>query len=270
MHCIQRDNRKIYVANNHQQYIADIEDAFDYYFNCTETHSEDGFLIADFSVPAYHKVIGFNDFKVHFHSFPESIGTINMYLDALQIKENMTILDLGSYSGFTSIMFSKEMNGTGNIIAVEPDVLNIESIKINLDRYPIKNIILEESAMYSKDTTLQFSSEGNQGSYLEDIWGFNRGNIIDVNAITLSTLANKHNLSKVDLIKCDIEGSEKYIFNDLDFFTKFKPTIVIELHDINIETIMSSLRQFNYLAEKIFINIPEIERFEMYKIYIPE
>ena len=74
-----------------------------------------------------------------------------------------------------------------------------------------------------------------------------------VNSITLESLALKYDLQKVDFIKCDIEGAETEIFDQPNFFLKFKPKIIIECHSIRgkltTEACKATLAKFGYKFE---------------------
>jgi len=51
----------------------------------------------------------------------------------------------------------------------------------------------------------------------------------------LSTFCTNNKIDKVDFIKIDVEGCEEFIFNDVDFFVKYKPTVYIQLHNFWFE-----------------------------------
>jgi hypothetical protein len=47
----------------------------------------------------------------------------------------------------------------------------------------------------------------------------------------LSTFCKNNKIDNVDFIKIDIEGSEELIFDDIEFFEKYKPTVYVQLHN---------------------------------------
>ena len=76
-----------------------------------------------------------------------------------------------------------------------------------------------------------------------------------VNSITLSDIVSTNNLTKVDFIKCDIEGGELAILKDKSFFNRFKPKMIIETHFVDNEMttnkIINGLREYGYTCRLI-------------------
>ena len=110
--------------------------------------------------------------------------------------------------------------------------------------------------MWKNNDGISFSSEGSMGSSAVDLVGSDRGGVVNiVNSITLESLAAKYNLQRVDFIKCDIEGGETEIFDQPDFFKKFRPKIIIECHLISgrltTEACKKVLSKFRYRFEVI-------------------
>lgn len=265
---IQSDNM-IRISIRHSIYSHDIINSFQYYFNSVEPLNYNGYNLVDYSTSRYHDVIGYNKHPIFFSSFAEPIITTNQYLDFANLKPNSVVLDLGAYSGLTSILFKNIVEYDGKVIAVEADDNNINAINKNFKIYEdlTKNKInLLSGAVWSNDDGLVFSNEGNMGSSAISIVGINRGNIKNVNSYKLSTIAQKFNLEKIDFIKCDIEGGESVIFEDTAFFETFKPRIIVEPHYMGNKTttekVMNDLKKFDYtfkLIEQKGVDLPLIE-----------
>jgi FkbM family methyltransferase len=180
-----------------------------------------------------------------------------------------TISANGQYSGLTSIIFSQSVGKTGTVVAVEADLVNAECIKRNIQnykKYSDNKILLLEGAVWENTNGLMFSTEGNMGSSAKDIVGSNRGLVRKIPSFTLSSIVEMFNLSRVDFIKCDIEGAEKVIFKDKNFFMQFRPRIIIEPHIVdNLETseiCITELEKYGYKSKKINqkgVHLPLIE-----------
>ena len=223
----------IRVSHLHVVYLEDILNSFPYYVDAVSPFKESGKNIVDYSTPRYHDINGFDAFPVLFPSFSEPLITTTQYLQFAKLGEGSTAMDLGSYSGLSSILFSSAVGSTGTVVAVDADQLNIECIKrnfLNYKKHSNKNILLLEGAVWEHEEGLEFSCEGNMGSSAARIVGNKRGSVIKVPSFTLSSIADKFSLKSVDFIKVDIEGAENVIFNDHKFFRKFSPRIIIETH----------------------------------------
>ncbi|MDB4135732.1 FkbM family methyltransferase [Gammaproteobacteria bacterium] len=232
-----RDNNNVVrLSKKHWFYGNDILRGFNYYFNSVKPINNNGFKLVDFSTPRFHEVNGFNLMPIFFPSFCEPMSTNDQYLDFANLSSGSVVLDLGAYSGLTSILFKELVGQSGKVIAVDADKINLESIKKNFYLYSKisgNNIDIVEGAIWNHCDGLSFSSEGNMGSSASDIVGDHRGDNALTKSYTLSKLAEIFNLEKVDFIKCDIEGAEQVIFEDSNFFFKFKPRIIIECHNVD-------------------------------------
>lgn len=265
------DNMKrcVRISSKHSIYIGDVLNSFDYYFSAVIPLEIQGLLLADYSTPRYHKVIGYDLHPIMFASFAESMVTTQQYLDFAKLQNGSIVLDLGAYSGLSSIIFDQLIGSKGRVISVEPDQLNIKCIKNNFDLYKKisgRKIELLEGAIWKDNGGIAFSTEGNMGSSAVEYVGEFRGETTLVKTFTLSTLVKKYNLLKVDFIKCDIEGAESVIFDDNAFFDLFKPRIIIEPHiigtGITTNDCVTKLVKYGYKCKEVYqsgVTLPLLE-----------
>lgn len=138
------------------------------------------------------------------------------------------IIDGGANVGYASIFFANKYKNA-HIIAVEPEKSNIELLKENTSYYP--NIEIIESAIWNENTYLKVKDIG-LGN-----WGFivEKTKLSDIGAfkaITIQTLLEESGYEKIDILKLDIEGSEKEIFtNNYEDWLDKVSILIIELHD---------------------------------------
>jgi len=255
---ISRDTRVVRISLKHLIYAPDIINSFDYYFGAVESQHFDNRHLVDYSSPRYHNVIGFELMPVLFSSFCEPIMTTNQYLDFANLEPGLTVLDLGAYSGLTSIVFKEIVGRLGRVISVDADLQNINTIRANLNLYKKitgNGIDILYGAVWNHTGGLSFSMEGNMGSSASDIVGIHRGSIAKVKSFTLSELCRIGGIDSVDFIKCDVEGAESVIFEDEEFFRRWQPRIIVEPHyKDGIETTdkcISDLERFGYTFKKI-------------------
>jgi hypothetical protein len=77
----------------------------------------------------------------------------------------------------------------------------------------------------------------------------------DLRSIEIKDIFNKYNLQQLDVLKLDIEGAEKFLFENTDYATSFLKRvsiIAIELHDEYdvAESILSVLANNNFDMHK--------------------
>jgi FkbM family methyltransferase len=143
-------------------------------------------------------------------------------------------------------------------VAVEADESNITAIKKNFSTYKKlsgRDLQLIFGAAWSHCNGVSFSTEGNMGSSALEILKNNRGKLKDVPSYTLTGITEVASLSRVDFIKCDIEGAEAVVFSDDNFFKQHKPRIIIETHVINGEDTtgkcITDLERHGYKCERL-------------------
>jgi len=150
-----------------------------------------------------------------------------------QIKNQpKVIIDAGANIGLASIYFANKYPNS-KIIAIEPEKNNFLLLKKNTELYP--NIIPLQAALWDKNEEIELVDPG-----LGE-WGFMTENkSVDaklgahchkVAAVTVDKIIKEYKLDKVDILKIDIEGAEKEVFNDTSAWLDNTNSIIIELHE---------------------------------------
>jgi len=133
------------------------------------------------------------------------------------------IVDCGANIGITSLFFaSRYRNAT--IYSVEPHPANFALLQQNVKGQP-RIVPINAAIVGLPCPSVHFSTE-------RPAWG-NRietsGVGLEVPAITISQLCEMHTVDRLDLLKIDIEGAEREVFNHADFLSRVALG-VIELH----------------------------------------
>jgi FkbM family methyltransferase len=158
---------------------------------------------------------------------------INEDYDFLVETPPKVIVDAGANIGLASVYFANKYPGA-KIIAIEPEKANFELLKRNVE--PYRNIIPIHSALWNRSETIQLVDPG-LGS-----WGFmtEKANTSEstlgkfshtVKAMTLDKIIADHQLNKIDILKIDIEGAEKEVFEDASSWIEKVEALIIELHE---------------------------------------
>lgn len=143
------------------------------------------------------------------------------------------IIDAGANIGLSSIYFANNYPGA-RIIAIEPEESNFEILIKNVAAY--KNITPVKAALWYENTTIKLFDPG-QGK-----WGFivkgqdahkgKDGNpLCDVLGLTINNVMEKFEISHIDILKIDIEGAEKEVFNHSHSWIEKVDSLIVELHD---------------------------------------
>ena len=137
------------------------------------------------------------------------------------------IIDGGSNVGLFAVLM-KNKYPEAKIICIEPDPENFELMKANISYY--NNVFCENSGLWNKDTKLKVYDKYNSGK-----WGLVVEEDIEkgtVSAISMDTLFKKYSIEKVDVMKIDIETSERQLFStNFENWLPKNKIVIIELHD---------------------------------------
>lgn len=164
-------------------------------------------------------------------------------------NEPKIILDIGANVGYTSVYYAQKFPNA-QIYCLEPDIDNFRVLQKNVSRYP--NIKACNGALYDKDMYLYIYDPG-----LGE-WGFQVSETPSntskkVSSYSFESLLKLWNIQNqnIDILKLDIEGSEKEVFEaNTDFLNKVK-VLFIETHDRFRAGTSQVL--FNVMKDKDFI-----------------
>lgn len=138
------------------------------------------------------------------------------------------IIDAGANIGLTSIFLANKYP-QANIIALEPDTENFNLLKTNVEVYP--NVYPEPAGLWGKEAHLKIVDKGvgNNAFTVEEVAP---GTNDALKAHSVKSIMKRMNWENVDLLKIDIEGSEKEVFAcGYETWLPLVKVLVIELHD---------------------------------------
>lgn len=136
-----------------------------------------------------------------------------------------TIVDCGANIGLSAVYFANKFpNAT--VIAIEPDNHNFEYLEKNTIPYP--NIQCLQRAVWPVPAKMEVIDPGNGGWSLQT----KTSESGTMQSITIEEIMEVFQFSQIDLLKIDIEGAEKELFEShYDYWLAKTGTIAIELHD---------------------------------------
>jgi FkbM family methyltransferase len=157
-------------------------------------------------------------------------------------KKGDTVIDVGGNIGQTAMMFSKTVGKDGKIISFEPYYKTFECFKENLSlNKDLENIKIENLGLGEKKETLGMLEECTTNSGGNRITTSNSDqniHLIQVEIMSLDEYYEEHKLfiSKIDLIKIDVEGFEMKVLNGAKkILNAFHPKLFIEIDDTNLK-----------------------------------
>jgi FkbM family methyltransferase len=136
-----------------------------------------------------------------------------------------TIVDVGANVGLASVYFANRYP-SAKIIALEPEPSNFAVLVKNVA--PYRTITSVNAALWKEDTQVHVGVESDDAGK----WAFKvvPAGGSQVRGVTMQTLMRETGLGSIDLLKVDIEGGEKEVFESCDWLQSVK-VMIIELHD---------------------------------------
>lgn len=148
------------------------------------------------------------------------------------LKPPRTIVDAGANIGLASIYFANRFPDS-KIIAIEPERSNFELLATNIA--PYKNITGVHAALWheNKKINLVDPNLGKWGFMTQSGDGLEKfgSTLHEVQGMTIDTLMNQEGLDHIDVLKIDIEGAEREVFENTSTWIAKVDSLIVELHD---------------------------------------
>jgi FkbM family methyltransferase len=152
---------------------------------------------------------------------------VNREYDVQANKLPQIILDAGANIGCASIWFANKYPDA-KIISIEAQQENFELLKENV--FPYKNIIPIHAAIWN-ESGIFLDIELEDGKYQDGFTVKETNKNGSVKSITIDKIMQDFNLERIDILKMDIEGAEKEVFEKPEKWINKVGTILIELHE---------------------------------------
>lgn len=164
----------------------------------------------------------------------ESHEPLTTHLMINELKQDMICVDLGSNIGYYAVIESNLIGETGKIFAIEPSPVNFPVLKSNLENQKMNNFLAFNIAIGDKNEEMEFiiSSKSNWSKIRMNNEKINpEDKIIKIPVKTLDSFVNENNITKIDILRMDVEGFEYNILLGANkILEKFKPKIFVEIH----------------------------------------
>lgn len=159
-------------------------------------------------------------------TFEEIFGEHHYWLPFADF-EPRSILDLGANVGYASVYFAAHWLAA-EILAVEPAPASAELLRKNIAAWP--RIAHLRAAVWPHPTRVSIANPGDE----PNAFRMSEAALAAADAIpayTIAQLLERQGWRRVDLLKMDIEGAEREIFQNGSDWLDRVDVLIIELHD---------------------------------------
>jgi FkbM family methyltransferase len=160
------------------------------------------------------------------------------------------IVDIGANVGVTALVLS-QIPGA-RVVCYEPDAGNCAFLRGNIERNGISNVNVVQAAVAGSDGALEFQTDAEStGGRLVAAGAALSKTALKVDTVSLSRVLEQFDEHQVDLIKCDCEGGEYTIIEQLTPAIAARiRNLSIEVHDLdssqNLQAISAKLSSLGY------------------------
>ena len=147
------------------------------------------------------------------------------------------IIDAGANIGTSAIYFAKQYPEV-KIVAIEAEYSNYCILRENIAEY--ENITPVHAALWGSNCKKEIKDRktGHWGYTVSDAEEHSSNTGQFVHCMTLNRVMKDYDFERIDILKIDIEGGEKDVFENSNGWIDSVETIVAELHDrINMDVI---------------------------------
>lgn len=170
-----------------------------------------------------------NDLKVALASLGDEFKCI---VEEYNNKDPKVIVDAGGYIGTSALFFSKVFPNA-LVFTIEPSSTNYKILKENVEG--VKNIIPINAALGPEkgEASLKDRGTGEWGYTIvsDPVDNRNSSDMEKVEVISVTDILSKDQVSKIDILKLDIEGGEYKLLLGKPMWVEHVDTWIVELHD---------------------------------------
>jgi len=186
-----------------------------------------------------------------------------------EIKNGMTVVDAGAYTGIFTLKASKAVGPEGIVIALEPFSYSYNVLVYNVKKNKCDNVILLNEGLGGSICKKKLIvGKGHIGASILSshksilkqlllsaftLYGLvlRKIKLVEVNLTTLDDLMERYNIKKIDFLKIDIEGYETEVLLNFTKIVKDN-TLVLETHQ-NLDTMLYLVKEKGYKLYKTHI-----------------
>jgi FkbM family methyltransferase len=152
------------------------------------------------------------------------------------LKPGMTFIDIGANIGLYTLFAARRVGEAGCVLAIEPSVREMHILKDNVEQNALGSIRLHAVALSDRASAVELLVASSQNSGHNTLGAFGYNTALDhkerVRTMRLDELVQSEKLSRVDMIKMDIEGAELAALRGAgESLERFRPVVLLELSD---------------------------------------
>jgi len=214
---LEREGKRIRLSARHLRDLVEVARHFDIYFAQVVPTIVRGRREVDYSQPRLHTLHSGLPFELS--GLPDKIPLPGSYFRAYKPVSGDLVFDIGAYCGVLTYELSQLVGAAGTVIAFEPDPVNVQLLRRNVERHRMNNVRIVELALSGQNGTAPFRSDGSRGSVLHSPSKRpSSGKALQVETVTLEEACRRYGMPQ--FLKMDAGGSEVEILSESQRFLR--------------------------------------------------
>lgn len=169
-------------------------------------------------------------------------------------RPGTTVIDVGANVGFYTRRFAEWIRPGGEVIAIEPEELNVESLRRVIGRYGLVNVKVVQAVASEQSETLRLQPNPYHPA---DHRIAETG--VEVTAISIDDLLRESGWPAVSLVKIDVQGAEERVLRGATrMLEQVRPPMFIEIDDAALremgssaQSVLNSLASYRYEIQRV-------------------
>ena len=156
---------------------------------------------------------------------------LHYFANQYKPKTGDIVIDLGAGLGEEMIVLAGWVGDQGRVYSIEATPRIAEALILAKEANHLKNVVVSNLAIGNKNETVKIADEfGYVGNTIHSVIE-SKGNTFKVPGLTLDDFFRDQQISKVDLLKVNIEGAEQFMIMGMDNAVSKIENIAISCHD---------------------------------------
>lgn len=156
------------------------------------------------------------------------------------LKPGMTFLDVGANMGLYTLFAARKVTERGVVLAIEPSSREFQRLKKNVEANSLRNVRLLQVAVanWQSEADLLIAMQERSGHNTLGTFGYNTQleSKEHVQVERLDDVIRREGLTRLDVVKMDIEGAELLALQGAaQTLTRFRPIVLLELSDRSLQ-----------------------------------
>lgn len=149
----------------------------------------------------------------------------------VMIKPGMTVMDVGSNFGWYTILMAHLVGPRGRVYAFDMDDKLIGILQKSLHLNKLENVMCTRAAVGNVRAQVPYYDDAGAGTANLSSELVQASSKELVPMILLDEFVDKHHITSVDFIKCDIDGAEGLFIDGAERVLRGTPRMTIEIYD---------------------------------------